>query len=128
MRALTEILTEQAVGTIHFMVIDVEGAEGEVIAGLDLRRFRPWVLIVESTAPLSNEATQGSWESRVLESGYRFAAFDGVNRFYVAEEHAGLVGRLFDAGQRPGRVPHPSRVGAGRRTGAHARRVRRCCV
>jgi FkbM family methyltransferase len=27
---------------VHFLKIDVEGAEAEVLAGLDLRRHRPW--------------------------------------------------------------------------------------
>jgi FkbM family methyltransferase len=36
---------------IHFLLIDVEGAEADVIASVDLTRWRPWILVVESTAP-----------------------------------------------------------------------------
>ena len=35
---------------IHFMTVDVEGAEGDVLASIDLARWRPWVIVVESTA------------------------------------------------------------------------------
>lgn len=36
---------------IHFLKIDVEG--GSVLQGMDFKRFRPWILVVEATLPLS---------------------------------------------------------------------------
>lgn len=73
---------------LHFVVIDTEGSENDVLAGFDLRRWRPWVLVVEATVPNSNEPSHGAWEPGVLESGYQFCLFDGLSRFYVADEHA----------------------------------------
>lgn len=73
---------------IHFLLVDVEGAEADVLAGLDLRRWRPWVLLVEATAPNSTEATHEAWEPGVLAAGYEFCLFDGLSRFYVAQERA----------------------------------------
>ncbi|KQS73419.1 FkbM family methyltransferase [Modestobacter sp. Leaf380] len=73
---------------IHFLVVDVEGSEGAVLRSVDLLRWRPWVLVVEATAPNSTEQTHGEWEPRVLEAGYEFCLFDGLSRFYVAAEHA----------------------------------------
>ena len=35
-----------------------------------------------------------AWEPLLLHSGYGFAYFDGLNRYYVAAEHAALAGRL----------------------------------
>ncbi|MGC5222280.1 FkbM family methyltransferase [Micromonospora sp. DT81.3] len=72
---------------VHFMVIDVEGAEAAVIRGLDLRRHRPWVLVVEATQPNSTVATHEEWEPAILAAGYEFCLFDGLSRFYVAQEH-----------------------------------------
>lgn len=72
---------------IHFMIIDVEGAEGAVLRGLDLRAYRPWVLVVEATEPNSTEQTHGEWEPGLLAAGYTFCLFDGLSRFYVADEH-----------------------------------------
>ncbi|WP_309134387.1 FkbM family methyltransferase [Cellulomonas sp.] len=73
---------------IHFLVVDTEGAEAQVLASIDLTRWRPWVMVVESTAPLDTAQTHGSWEPRLLEQGYEFCLFDGLSRFYVAREHA----------------------------------------
>ena len=35
-----------------------------------------------------------AWEPLLTAQGYRFALFDGLNRYYVAEEHAALSERL----------------------------------
>jgi FkbM family methyltransferase len=72
---------------IHALKIDVEGAEGQVLAGLDLQRHRPWVLIIEATEPLRADAAYQSWEPLVLSSDYVFCLFDGVSRYYVAKEY-----------------------------------------
>ena len=89
-RSLTvdQILEQGQRGDLHFAVIDTEGSEGDVLAGFDLRRWRPWVLVVEATVPNSNEPSHAAWEPGVLESGYQLCLFDGLSRFYVADEHA----------------------------------------
>lgn len=71
---------------IHLMLIDTEGAEQAVLQSVDLRRWRPWVLIVESTRPNSTTPTHESWEHLVLGADYRFCQFDGLSRFYVPAE------------------------------------------
>lgn len=76
---------------IHWMKIDVEGMEEQVLRGWDSRGLRPWVIVVEATRPLSTEPAHDAWESIVIGAGYRFALFDGLNRFYVAAEHADLL-------------------------------------
>ena len=73
---------------VHFMLVDTEGFEAHVLASVDLTVFRPWVLVIESTAPNSVEQTHGAWEPAVLAAGYEFCLFDGLSRFYVAAEHA----------------------------------------
>jgi FkbM family methyltransferase len=73
---------------IHFLLIDVEGAEPEVLRSIDLRRWRPWVLVIEATKPNSTETTHGEWEDGVLAAGYEYCLFDGLSRYYVAQEHA----------------------------------------
>ncbi|HZA76795.1 MAG TPA: FkbM family methyltransferase [Acidimicrobiales bacterium] len=77
---------------VHFCKIDVEGAEAEVIASVDLEAWRPWVLVVESTHPNTAEPTHMKWQDRVLAAGYRPCLFDGLSRFYVSEEHAAELG------------------------------------
>ena len=93
---LDDVLAESAesAGTneeFHFMLIDVEGAERDVLQSVDLRRWRPWVLVVEATAPNSTVTTHQDWEPQLLAQGYEFCLYDGVSRFYVADEKADLL-------------------------------------
>lgn len=87
---LNDILDQYAPETIHFLKIDVEGAEGDVLAGLDLNAHRPWILVIEAYKPRSTEGDFADWEPDVLTSGYRRVYDDGLNRFYVADEHREL--------------------------------------
>jgi FkbM family methyltransferase len=90
---LDDVLAESgwAGQEIHFMLIDVEGAEGDVLQSVDLSRWRPWVLVVESTAPTSTVTTHSEWEPDLLARGYEYCLFDGISRFYVAAEKAELL-------------------------------------
>ncbi len=85
-RCLNEICDELGVTEIHFLKIDVEGAEGEVLAGIDLTRIRPWVVLLESTEPNSAVPTHEKWEELLTTRGYVFVYFDGLNRYYVSRE------------------------------------------
>lgn len=79
---------------IHFLKIDVEGAERDVLQSMDLKRFRPWIILVEATAPRIPEPNHHLWEELLTNCGYQFAYFDGLNRFYVADEHFDLAQAL----------------------------------
>ncbi|MCZ2823779.1 MULTISPECIES: FkbM family methyltransferase [unclassified Modestobacter] len=89
-RRLDDVLSEHLTPSddIHFMVVDTEGSERAVLATVDLRRWRPWVLVVEATAPNSTRQTHLEWEELVTAGGYEFCLFDGLSRFYVATERA----------------------------------------
>jgi FkbM family methyltransferase len=54
-RKLSDVLAEYLPAAIHFMKIDVEGAESLVLRGADFERFRPWVILIEATLPRSSE-------------------------------------------------------------------------
>lgn len=86
---------------VHFMVVDTEGSERGVLASVDLRRRRPWVLVVEATAPNSTQPVHEAWEPLVLAAGYEFCLFDGLSRFYVAEEHAPTLRPALSAPANP---------------------------
>ncbi|WP_288404839.1 FkbM family methyltransferase [uncultured Pseudomonas sp.] len=81
---------------VHFLKIDVEGAEREVLLGTDFTRVRPWIILVESTEPLSQRRNHEEWEDLITTQGYAFVHFDGLNRFYLADERVEL-GCHFDA-------------------------------
>lgn len=77
--------------TIDFLSIDVEGHEQAVIEGNDWTRYRPRVVLLESTLPNTPEPCHHSWEPLLLSAGYQFAYFDGLNRFYVRDEDQSLL-------------------------------------
>lgn len=85
-RTLASIFKAHVSGTIHFLKIDAEGSERAVLSGADLHQFRPWIILVEATAPNSRIPTHQDWEDLLLDAGYHFVWFDGLNRFYVSDE------------------------------------------
>ncbi len=88
---LAALCREHAAGPVQFLKIDVEGAEAEVLAGADFAACRPWIVVVEVTEPLESGAANLPWEAGLLAAGYRPVWFDGLNRFYLADEHATLA-------------------------------------
>lgn len=88
---LTHLCERQELTAPHFLKIDVEGAEAQVLAGADFGRIRPWVILVEATRPESQEPAHEEWEPLLAKGRYSLAYFDGLNRFYVAAEHAEVL-------------------------------------
>jgi len=82
------IETEQS---IHFLKVDVEGLEDAAIRGNDWMAYRPWIVVVEATLPMTQIESYESWEPILLRAGYSFSYADGLNRFYVANEHPELL-------------------------------------
>lgn len=81
-------------GETHFLKVDVEGDEAAVLRSADFTTWRPWVVVVEATRPLTTEQSFTGWEPLLVDAGYRFCLFDGLSRYYVAEEHAELTPAL----------------------------------
>ncbi|HEX2727520.1 MAG TPA: FkbM family methyltransferase [Beijerinckiaceae bacterium] len=91
---LARLCEQHAVERIDFLKVDVEGAEADVLAGADWRRWRPRVVVVEAVTPGSMAESWADWEPLLVQHRYAFAFFDGLNRFYVAEEEPALASRL----------------------------------
>lgn len=123
MQTLTSLAAKHGLDRIDFLKVDVEGAELEVLAGNDWRRVRPRVVVVEAIAPGSMAEAHAGWEPVLTGNGYRFAYFDGLNRFYVAEDAAHLADRfpaektpwdkvrhLYEFGRAPDNTGHPDQA------------------
>lgn len=84
------IQNHAATGVIHFLKIDVEGYEHPVLCGLDLGRYRPWVIIVEATEPHTRSRCDHKWNQLLFAHGYQEVYFDALNCFYLRPDMAGL--------------------------------------
>lgn len=71
---------------IHFLKVDVEGAEKDVLESFSFSPLRPWIIMVESTSPGTNVDVSNTWEHILFSKDYLEIYFDGVNKYYVAKE------------------------------------------
>lgn len=107
-RTLASALTSLQGTEVHWLKIDVEGFEEQVLRGWDSTTLRPWIMVVEATIPNSPETDYQSWDPILVAAGYQFVYFDGLNRFYVAHEHPELIPafacppNVFDAAELSG--------------------------
>lgn len=90
-------------GDFSFLNIDVEGFEKKVLDDFDFARYVPAVVMIEATAPLTEQQTEQNWESVLFGAGYLFALDDGLNRYYVHSSKADLLPRFLEAGYCIGR-------------------------
>lgn len=101
---------------VHWLKIDVEGAEQAVLKGWNPQHLQPWIIVVEATEPNSQTPSYSNWESFLLDAGYHFVYFDGLNRFYIAAKHPELE-KAFD---RPPNVFDQAQLSATSRWCNHA--------
>ena len=81
MITLADLFARHCVLTIDFLKIDVEGAEGDLLAGNDWTPYRPKIIVAEAVSPGKGEPIWESWEPLLIANGYRFQLFDTLHRF-----------------------------------------------
>lgn len=86
---LADSLTEINTKHVHFMKVDVEGFEYEVLKGNDWVRYRPELLCIESNHMMKD------WRTILEAAKYKFVFNDGLNDYFLSEESLGR-GRYFD--------------------------------
>jgi FkbM family methyltransferase len=89
-KTTAQVLDLYADRDIHWMKIDCEGMEADIIEGWKASSVRPWIVIVESVLPSTQTPSHEGWEEALLALGYKFVYFDGLNRFYVSNRKAEL--------------------------------------
>lgn len=83
---LAGVINKHAAGKkIDFIKIDVEGFEHEVVAGNDWKKHRPVVICIEA-----NHKSE-DWSKPLSDSGYQLAVSDGLNDYFIADEHLGIM-------------------------------------
>lgn len=83
-------LLEMFEGEIHWMKIDVEGMEQDVLRSWGACAKRPWILVIEGTSPSTQAPTYDAWVFEVEKRGYRKIFFDGLNCYFIHSEKADL--------------------------------------
>jgi hypothetical protein len=71
---------------VHFLKIDAEGSEGAIILSADWSRFRPMVIVAESTEPFTTIRVDREWAAYLARHGYPEVYHDGINTWFVREE------------------------------------------
>ncbi len=100
-RKLSTVLEENAKGRqIDFLKIDVEGTELSVLRGANLKRYRPKLILLESKMPVTINMVDridevpdraDEYANFLAPLGYHFVYHDGLNTFFLAEEHRALA-------------------------------------
>lgn len=89
--SLEDVFATHALAEVHFLKVDVEGFEEAVLRGNNWAKYRPWIVVVEATLPMSQCESYEGWEPILLEAKYQLAYVDGLNRFYLAQERSELL-------------------------------------
>lgn len=90
-KTLAEVCAAYNPENIHFLKVDVEGLEMSVLKGNDWGKYRPWIVVVEATIPGTQIENYFDVEDFLIGKDYIFAYADGLNRFYVSNEHKELL-------------------------------------
>lgn len=77
---LKSVLSHYKPKTIHFLKVDVEGYEYEVLNGNDWSQFRPEIICIEANHVIKD------WRALLKKNGYVQIFFDGLNEYYVDEK------------------------------------------
>jgi FkbM family methyltransferase len=87
---LATVFKECQAHEIHWLKIDVEGLEEQVLRSWGAAKARPWIVVVESTLPLTQIESHESWQALLVSRNYSPVYFDGLNRYYVSNAHPEL--------------------------------------
>jgi len=93
LRTLDSILAEAGTTKIDFLSIDVEGMELQVLQGLDFKKYKPALILLE-------EHRRDYKKHYYLRSqGYRLVKRTGRNNWYVPGDSPATVGSLNTSGE-----------------------------
>ncbi len=77
---LNDVLTKHKIEHIHFMKVDVEGVEYEVLKGNDWTKYRPELICIEA------DHIKNDWRPYLAKQKYTEVFHDGLNVYYLRHE------------------------------------------
>lgn len=83
---LNDLCEKHCVQGVDFLKLDAEGAEAAILSGLDLQRWRPKIILLESIDPVNSELVEDRAGAILTAASYAKAYFDGINDYFVAAE------------------------------------------
>ncbi|MDR0591049.1 MAG: FkbM family methyltransferase [Candidatus Nomurabacteria bacterium] len=78
---LASVMKKHASKTVHFLKIDVEGLEPEVLKGNDWTLYRPWVVCIESIHDEHDKICEIMSDNK-----YILLFDDGINKYFLSSE------------------------------------------
>ncbi len=84
-------MLDMANDQVHWLKIDVEGFEDAVISSWKTSKRRPWIIVIESVNPVTKQKNVREYRKSLVQKGYSFVYFDGLNDFYVHQDHEDLI-------------------------------------
>lgn len=90
MLPLNDIFQKNLNRDIHFLRLNINGCTKEVLRTLDTGIVKPWIIIISQSVDSLKNREYTDWEPYLLNNGYHFTYSDGVNRFYLSDEHSGF--------------------------------------
>jgi FkbM family methyltransferase len=89
LKCLDELLADHH-GEVDLMVLDVEGAELDALAGFDLKRFRPRMMLIEDNSLGRNPALNNFFQAQPYISVGRL----NVNQIFIRNDQAEILDRV----------------------------------
>jgi FkbM family methyltransferase len=80
---LDDLLDREGVTKIDLLSMDIEGHEPKALAGFDIERFQPELVVIEGQVVAANEVlVRGYFERHGYELIEKYRPFDTVNRYF----------------------------------------------
>lgn len=96
LRTLNEILEEDKNVNPGFelLKLDIEGWETKILTTFNLQKWRPQIILAETTTPGTNPSRINTTAETLKPHGYEETFFDGTNPFFLHEDHKNLREKL----------------------------------
>ncbi|MFZ4479526.1 MAG: FkbM family methyltransferase [Rhodoferax sp.] len=88
---LDDVYERSTFEQIHWLKIDAEGSENEVLEGWRSDDLRPWIILIEATEPTTQVDSSAIWTQKLIGKRYIEVYFDGLNKWFISQERGELA-------------------------------------